>query len=220
MTNKLKPKVVIAENVKGLIQGNAKKYVIKIIQDFEKIGYYTRYWLFDSSKMGVPQKRERIFFIGLRKDIANQFLYNVDIFNKEPYINFSFDDDPIPFSMIKSENFDRPLNSIALKLWESRQYGDLDLEHVSRRLGRPNYMFNHKLIYSHKISNTITANDNCCLFDEPRYRNYDELCKIGTFPMDYNFGKIKPQYIIGMSVPPIMLYRIVDEIYNQWLSKI
>jgi DNA (cytosine-5)-methyltransferase 1 len=219
LVDKLRPKVVIAENVKGMLQGNAIKYVRKIITDFEKIGYYTRYWLLDSSTMGVPQKRERVFFIGLRSDLAGQFLYNVDFFNTEPRLDLNFNQSPIPFSDVKTSGMDRPLNGVALKLWESRIKGDLDLEHVSRRNGRPNYMFNHKLIYSHKVSNTITANDNCCLFDEPRYRNYDELCKIGTFPIDYNFGKIKPQYVIGMSVPPLMIYNVVNEIYKQWISK-
>jgi predicted ATP-dependent endonuclease of OLD family len=45
-----------------------------------------------------------------------------------------------------------------------------------------------------------------------------EYCQIGTYPLDYNFKKIKPQYLIGMSVPPIMTAQIAHEIYLQWLK--
>jgi DNA (cytosine-5)-methyltransferase 1 len=36
--------------------------------------------------------------------------------------------------------------------------------------------------------------------------------------MDYNFKKIDPQYLIGMSVPPVMTAQIATEIYNQWFK--
>ena len=58
----MQPKVVVAENVKGLLQGEAKEYVRKIYEEFDKAGYYCQHWLLDASKMGVPQRRERVFF--------------------------------------------------------------------------------------------------------------------------------------------------------------
>ena len=63
LAKELKPKIVVAENVKGLLMGNAKKYVGKIYSEFDKAGYYCQHFLLDASKMGVPQKRERVFFI-------------------------------------------------------------------------------------------------------------------------------------------------------------
>ena len=63
---KLKPKVVVAENVKGLIQGNAKYYVKLIINRFKEIGYETQIFLLNAASMGVPQRRERVFFIAQR----------------------------------------------------------------------------------------------------------------------------------------------------------
>ena len=68
VAKKLKPKVVIAENVKGLITGNAKGWVNRIIKDFDEAGYEVQIFLFNASRMGVPQKRERVFFIAHRKD--------------------------------------------------------------------------------------------------------------------------------------------------------
>ena len=73
LAKKLQPKVVIAENVKGLLLGEAKNYVREIYREFDLAGYYVQHWLLDASKMGVPQRRERVFFIALRKDLANPF---------------------------------------------------------------------------------------------------------------------------------------------------
>ena len=43
---------------------------------------------------------------------------------------------------------------------------------------------------------------------------------IGSFPKDYNFNGNRIQYIIGMSVPPVMTANISTEIYKQWLNKL
>ena len=51
----LKPKVIVAENVKGLIQGNAKGYVNLIIKKLNEIGYNTQLFLLNAARMGVPQ---------------------------------------------------------------------------------------------------------------------------------------------------------------------
>jgi len=69
LAKKLQPKVVIAENVKGLIQGNAKSYVKKIKAGFEHAGYRVQLFLLNAASMGVPQKRERVFFICQRNDL-------------------------------------------------------------------------------------------------------------------------------------------------------
>lgn len=84
LANELKPKVVVAENVKGLLLGNAKQYVIKIYEAFDKAGYTCQHFLLNASKMGVPQRRERVFFIALRKDLAPKFMENVDMFTELP----------------------------------------------------------------------------------------------------------------------------------------
>ena len=99
-----------------------------------------------------------------------------------------------------------------LRLWNKKIKNDLDLDAVSTREGRPNYLFNHKFIYLDRVANTITANDNCCLFIEPRYRSKKELSLIGSFPLDYNFLNNEPAYLIGMSIPPVMIAQISNEI--------
>jgi DNA (cytosine-5)-methyltransferase 1 len=105
-------------------------------------------------------------------------------------------------------------------LWYDRIDSDIDLDNISTRKGRPNFMFNHKFLKKENVCNTITAADVCCLYDEPRYRSKKELCNSGTYPQDYNFLKLKSEYLIGMSVPPIMTAQIAKQVYEQWLSKL
>lgn len=93
----LQPKVVVAENVKGLLMGSAIDYVRRIYKDFDNAGYYCQHFLLDASKMGVPQKRERIFFICIRHDLGINFLKVSNLFNVEPYINMEFNEDPIVY---------------------------------------------------------------------------------------------------------------------------
>lgn len=70
VVNDIQPKVVIAENVKGLTLGESKSVLVKIRREFRKIGYRIDCKVLDCSKFGVPQKRERLIFIGVRKDLG------------------------------------------------------------------------------------------------------------------------------------------------------
>lgn len=221
LAKELQPKVVVAENVKGLLLGAAKEYVIKIYKAFDEAGYYCQHFLLDASKMGVPQRRERVFFLCLRKDLAKPFLHWPDMFTELPKITMDFDESEIIFREIfEIENNERMLTGAALELWNNRIETDIDLDNISTRQGRPNYMFNHKFLKLSKVANTITANDLCCLYEVPRYRSKKELCECGTYPIDYNFINLKPEYLIGMSVPPIMTAQIASNIHEQWLSKL
>lgn len=221
LAKRLQPKVVIAENVKGMLQGPAIDYVIKVYEELENAGYYVQHFLLNASKMGVPQKRERVFFIGLRKDLVGQFLEQVDMFTQRPAIDLEFDEPEIPFREIFHDYTDRPLTDHYKELWDAKVYGDLDMSACSARLGRnPNAQFNYRFLYMDRVTNTVTANVNTLLFDYPRYRNFDELCESGTFPKDYDFGGNPVDYVIGMSVPPVMVAHIAKRVYNQWLKKL
>ncbi len=62
----------ILENVKGLVNHNHGKTIKTIIKALEDAGYYTGYKVISSAKMGVPQIRERVYFVGIRKDKAKK----------------------------------------------------------------------------------------------------------------------------------------------------
>ncbi len=222
LARELQPKVVVAENVKGLLLGNAREYVRKIYREFDQAGYYCQHWLLDASKMGVPQRRERVFFICLRKDLAEPFLYQQDMFTVNPKLELEFDEPPIKFIDIKKDKpgFKNMTNTIK-RLWDNRKNGDVDLSKSSGRLdNKPNNFFNWMFVYDNKPNYTILGDCKNILFSECRYLNNDELMLSGTYPLDYNFIDNQPSYLIGMSVPPVMTAQIATEIYNQWLSKL
>jgi DNA (cytosine-5)-methyltransferase 1 len=140
---------------------------------------------------------------------------------KFPKLVLQFNEKPILFGEIFKDYCDRPLSEHYLKFWQVRKIKDLDFSYSSERMGlNKNAQFQYKYIRMKNVSNTITAGESCVLYDRARYRNFDELISCGSYPQDYNFKDIKPQYLIGMSVPPICTAQISYKIYEQWLKKI
>ncbi|WP_455931046.1 DNA cytosine methyltransferase [Priestia aryabhattai] len=68
-----KPAFFIAENVKGMLTLGKGEVIKQIIQDFESAGYKVKYKLVNSRDYGVPQLRERVFIVGVRKDIDFEY---------------------------------------------------------------------------------------------------------------------------------------------------
>jgi DNA (cytosine-5)-methyltransferase 1 len=226
LAKKLQPKVVVAENVKGLLLGNAKEYVIKIYKEFEAAGYYCQHWLLDASKMGVPQRRERVFFIALRKDLATKFIIQKDMFTFVPELNLEFNEPEIKFGEIKENNAEiTKENKLALSekiRWDIKEIGDTFLADCDMRLRGKGSFFNQSFIYNEKVLQTLTATKIGwnILFDEPRKCSKIEFCLGGSYPTDYNFMENETGYLVGMSVPPVMTAQIAKQIYEQWLSKL
>lgn len=222
LAKKLQPKVVVAENVKGLLLGEAKQYVMKIFREFDLAGYYCQHWLLDASKMGVPQRRERVFFICLRKDLAKPFLKRMNLFEILPEIKLEFNEPEILFGDLKTTDNDNKLTDYDLDVWNKRQIGDNDYCDTLKRTENRESNWNSKYIYNEKVCNTIASSSGAKLvcFSEPRKLNNDELKMISSFPLDYEFITNDVKYIVGMSVPPVMTANIATEIYSQWLSKL
>ena len=226
LTKRLKPRVVIAENVKGIILGNAIKYAREIYKQFDEAGYYCQHFLLNAADMGVPQKRERVFFICLRKDLAEPFLYQKDMFTKIPKLNLVFKEKHIPFKDILTEetNIHCDKSEKMFPIWEKwvslcepgKDFGSIKHEDKTSKL------FNCSKVDNNKPVQTITAKfDGAGFFTESnRHLNLHELILASSFPLDYNFKNQPGQYITGMSVPPLMIAKIAQQVYNQWLSKI
>lgn len=195
LAKELQPKVVVAENVKGLLLGNAKQYVIQICREFDKAGYHVQHWLLDASKMGVPQKRERVFFIAMRKDLAKPFLYFADMFTEVPKLELNFKEPKIPI-----KHFAKGVAKKETQNYSESRFGDVMLD-------------------VNKPSNTIATDINRYWLDENTLIDKDTVSLIGNYPLDYDHLDFNnPQYLIGMSVPPVMTAQIANQIYKQWLS--
>lgn len=211
LAKKLQPKVVVAENVKGIILGNAIDYVKRIYTEFDNAGYYCQHFLLNSSYMGVPQRRERVFFVCLRKDLATPFLKAINLFEEKPYINMEFNEEPITLRCCKLE-LGEPIKGCYLEDYNRLKQG-LEKKYLQSTLVCLDDV--HPTIlegYSDKASPMPDW--------EPRWLSDSDLCKVGSFPQDYNFNGIKAHKLIGRSVPPVMMAQISDRIYEQWLKHI
>lgn len=195
LAKKLQPKIVVSENVKGIISGAATKYIGKIYRDFDKAGYYTFHYLLNSSSMGIPQERERVFFISIRKDLAKPFISKTGLFAMNLKIDMNFKQKPIPI-----EKFAEGYQKRETQNYLPHRFGD-------------------RLLNKRKPSPTITTKDRLFL-DTETLLTEESLCKIGSFPTDYDFCGFQPIYLIGMSVPPLMMYNVADRVYEHILSKI
>ncbi|MDU7569089.1 MAG: DNA (cytosine-5-)-methyltransferase [Bacteroides sp.] len=220
LAKELQPKIVIAENVKGLLMGNAIDYVRRIYKDFEDAGYYCQHFLLDASKMGVPQIRNRVFFICIRHDLGMNFLKVSDLFNVEPHISMDFNEPKICYGEF-ADYMGKPYGKRMKEMFDNRKEGDIDMAAAYLRLTGKRGFFNQNYLYEDKVCNTLTAHvDSTIPFKKPIYLSTSEVCNISTFPQDYNFCGLTPYYICGMSVPPIMMAQVATRVYNQWLSKL
>lgn len=68
----IQPKVIVAENVKGITFGEARSKLNAFINAFEDIGYDVTYEVLNGANYGVPQARERTIFICVRRDVAEK----------------------------------------------------------------------------------------------------------------------------------------------------
>lgn len=223
LAKELQPKVVIAENVKGLLLGEARKFVQRIYSEFDNAGYSLCHTLLNASTMGVPQKRERLFFTAIRKDLLQYVPQHRSLFDTFPTIDFNFNEPPIYFREFYQKGIsDRPVSSGKIKeYWEQRLPSDANFRDTLMRVYGRDSCFNNYYLKLDETPNTLTANSEVFyLYDEYRKPNKQEVCSISSFPQDYNFLNEPYYYICGMSVPPVMMAHVAENVYNQWLRKI
>ena len=200
---KLQPKCVIMENVEGLLLGEAFAYVQRIYKDFKNIGYQVKHWLCKGEQMGVPQTRHRVFFIAFRNDIGVNF----------DSINMTFNYAPIPYGEIKS-GAGKPLapDIQAYTMLKQATHEDFRVADIFVRLGMKEKCFGHKIAWEENVLQTLIAKLEYTRGVELERISEMDIIHAQTFPEDYDFVSNSwhdVAYICGMSVPPIMIKRIV-----------
>ena len=203
--DKLKPKVVIMENVLGLMQGNAWDYAFKIYERFNSIGYSVRIVTLKAEKMGVPQMRYRVFFIATRLD------FNLHL------IDFNYNYVPITYGEIRRGK-GRELTPKMLEVLNEVKPGEMKMLWAWNRLYnkckplKATY-FNYVILYPYKVLPTITTNHgNMFDYEEKTLLSDESTINASTFPQDFDFMGVSVGYICGMSVPPLMMKRLVERI--------
>lgn len=73
IVSKIKPKYVVWENVKNLLSEKHRHNFDNYLNEMSKIGYYNFYSVLNAKDYGIPQNRERVFTVSIRKDLNVAF---------------------------------------------------------------------------------------------------------------------------------------------------
>lgn len=207
---KLRPRVCLLENVSGLVKGNARSYCRRICKRLDDAGYRVQVFLLNASIMGVPQHRQRTFFLGARKEF--DWLPKLTIDVNEPLIKFG--------EVIDDTDQSRNMSEREYSVWLKRKPADNRFADIMLREYGKNIYFNSKIEKRDRVCSTMRAADANFTYDYPRRLNAVERILCSSFPTDYQATAKDVPFLTGMSVAPVQMAHIADAIYNQWLKPI
>ena len=242
VANDIKPKVIVAENVKGLTVGEAKEYFNKILKKFENIGYDVCAQVLNSRDYGVSQTRTRVIFIAVREDVAEKvglnFMTISQVFPepedkwipiKDVMVGLEYDEEEVKYLTEKFMNtaywkqtgINMPIDPPHVLS------GDAWDESLQRHYNEKLHHFNLKRLSQYAPSPTITAMGSADTtagafhWKEPRKLTLGELKRIMSLPDDFVLtGKWNQKAErCGRMVPPRMMERIASAVYTNVLEK-
>jgi DNA (cytosine-5)-methyltransferase 1 len=207
----LKPKVIIAENVKGMIIGNAKGYCKLVMARLKEMGYQPQLFLINAADCGVPQRRERVFFCAVRNDVSNKKL---ELAPNQKWI--SAGDATSDLQELTDDEIQETAADVHYKkYWNATVPGKVSTNGKGKQ----------GVFYGVRLSGVIPARTlvsgttyhHWKLFRQLTFREWKRL---GSFPDDYKAKTDKiGKYMIGMSVPPKMTEVVARAVVSQWLGK-
>lgn len=197
-----KPKAFIAENVKGILSANNGEAFPLIIKEFKKAGYTVEYKLLNSANYGVPQKRERVIIVGIRKDLKKVFT-----FAKEP---ITLEGKFIPLKKVIESNVDE-------KYFFSKKAVE-GMKKAKKCMNKGRAQDVNKpcnTVGSHLAKVSLNSTDPVLLINE-RYRRFTprEVARIQSFPEEYKLSQSESaQYrALGNAIAPLMIWHVAKEL--------
>lgn len=217
------PKVVVFENVKGLLSSkhqSGKKLIDVIKEDLEDLGYAVNYKVVNASDYGVPQNRERMILVAFRDDLGKIFEFPPVQMDKSGltlrHIILDIPDDvPNQKYWSYSPQAQHMIEMIpAGGSWKSIPYEKLSprfqrIRDDMKRYHAPNF---YRRFGLDEINGTITASaqpENCGITHPIENRRYTirEIARIQTFPDTFRFiddtqkDVVAMYKVIGNAVP-------------------
>lgn len=199
------PKVIIAENVKGLMTLHKGQIFKRVREAFEDAGYNLSYKLLNAANYGVPQKRERVIIVGFRKDLGIDFEFPKETTaNKWVPLSVAVPKLEIPeqkyyFSKRAVEGMKNAKPNMKRGLWQ--------------KLDEPCLT-----VTSHLAKVSLNSRDPVLLVkpEDELYRRFTprEAARIQSFPDTFEFaGSETDAYRqIGNAVPPVLFWHIANAI--------
>lgn len=209
------PAAFIAENVKGMLVLRKGAIFRSIISEFERCGYVVRYQLINAADFGVPQKRQRVFMVGIRKDLGFAFDFPTPTHSENraagthawnglgSVIHNVVPEDPKYFFSDKAvRGMKNAKKNMKRGLWQN--------------LSEPCLT-----ITSHLAKVSINSRDPVLLVDakKERYRRFTprEAARIQSFPDSFVFpvSEFQAYRQIGNAIPPVLMWHISRALADQ-----
>ncbi|MDQ3506949.1 MAG: DNA (cytosine-5-)-methyltransferase [Actinomycetota bacterium] len=209
------PRVVVGENVRGLVNHDGGRTLRTMVSTLEGLGYRAAYKVLRSQYLDVPQKRERLFMFALREDVKSPILFP----KERDYIvslREAIGDRPESEGQRYSENKKAILEQVP----PGGYWRDLPEDTQRSYLKASYFLTGGKTGMARRLSwdepsLTLTCSPSQkqterCHPEETRPLNVREYARIQTFPDDWNFsGSVGAQYKqIGNAVPVNLGYHI------------
>lgn len=187
-----KPKIFIAENVKGLLMKHNKASLDAVINDFESLGYNVSYQLYHAADYGVPQTRERVIIVGTAPGVG-AFMPPVAERTKEKWMT-AYE----AIHDLEGMKENEETNHFWSKAEKSAEQGNRKIvanrpAHTIRAECHGNIQFHYKL---------------------PRRISMREAARFQTFPDNFYFdAKLREcERQIGNAVPPVLAWHIAQAV--------
>lgn len=211
----VRPKIALGENVKGLLRHDDGKTLSVMMKIMEDLGYNVQYRVVRSQYLDVPQKRERLIILAVRKDLHIPFL-----FPKEKNYTISMRETLKGCPKSAGQEYPEKKKKILALIPPGGYWRDLPLKLQKEYMGASFYMGGGKTGMARRLSwdepsLTLTCSPaqkqtERCHPKETRPLTVREYARIQTFPDDWIFsGSTAAQYKqIGNAVPVNLGYHI------------
>ncbi len=210
----LKPKVLLMENVSGLVKGQMKLIFQEILEQLKESGYRVASQLLNAKYYGVPQSRERMIIIGVRNDLELMPTHPLPQTAPPLTVADAWQDlaDPGMYKVMGGK-----LAAIVPLIRPGEGADD-----VHRRRGEKPNDFSLIRLHFNKPSNTIVKSIRPCLSGllhpaEDRFLGINELKRLNSLPDEFQLvGRYEEQWArVGNSVPPLFMRAIARHIRAQ-----
>lgn len=208
------PKYFIFENVKGLMTLQKGAILKKVLDEFSAVGYSVKYKLLLASDFGIPQKRERVFMVGIRNDLNIQYEFPVETHSDKPILNQN--------PWVKLERVIEKLDIDNPKYYFSEK-AVLGMKNAKNNMKRGLYQDLQGqclTITAHLAKTSLNSRDPVLLVDESKelYRRFTprEAAGIQSFPETFQFpvSDIQAYKQIGNAIPPVLMWHIAHALIN------